>query len=331
MDLHVSETENSSFTLDNASPIILIGFGVINGLCGLVGLLLNSYLLAVMCYDRGSLDGAVTTVLTQVMAGNLIQIISFCIPVSLTAFAKDWIIGDILCFLLTGLQLIGFSLRWTMIGVYSIHCFCTVFFTFRYPKKSAFVLYVMITLAWIMTITFAFVMIPTNHFVFIINYPVCSINHGKVSFLCISTVLLFIGTAVPTVLFTSLWIKAKMMRKLQLGTIDGDFIETSAILDTIRQQRKSACTLCLMLSISIMSAVVLYINIILGAINTISNNGELLVNFLFTLALSLSPTVDVLFITRNTSIKMSVMKLNRALKGTAFKLAPRRCSFTVTG
>lgn len=311
-----SSVDNSSFSLEDANPGILIVFGIANSISGLAGLALNVYLLVVLCCDKESLEGAVTRVLTQVLAGNIIQILSFGIPISITAFAKKWILGNVACYILTGFQLIGFSLRWVMVGVYSTHCFCTVFFPFRYPNILKSVLNTMITTAWITTIIFAVVMVPTNNFTFIINYPLCSIDHQNTAFLCISCILLFIGTAVPTTLFISLWIKAKKVKKIELGTINSTKIAKSNILDRIRHQRKSACTLCLMLSITVAVAFVMYLNMIFAAL-PVSNNGELSANFILTLAVSLCPATDILFITRNVSIKTSIMKINQKFKGSA--------------
>ena len=311
-----SSVDNSSFSLDDADPGILIVFGIANSISGLVGLTLNVYLLVILCYDRECLEGAVTRVLTQVLAGNIIQIISFGLPISITAFAKGWILGNVTCYILTGFQLIGFSIRWVMVGVYSTHCFCTVFFPFKYPNILTSVLNTMIMIAWITTIIFAVAMVPTNNFTFIMNYPLCSIDHQNTAFLCISCILLFIGTAVPTILFVSLWIKAKKVKKIELGTFSSTKIAKSSILDRIKHQKKSACTLCLMLSITVAVALVMYLNIILATL-PVSNNGELSANFILTLAISLCPATDILFITRNVSIKMSIMKINQKFKGSA--------------
>lgn len=301
----------SVFTLDDANPSILLAFGILHCVMGLLGMILSLYLLIVLCYGRKDLEQAITITLTHILCGNIIQALFFSLPVSVAAFARLWPFGHLLCMILNGIQFMGFSLRWGMIGVHSIHCFLTVFFPYKYPQASNIVLIVMVISTWVIILSLTIAEVLASYFSFTTSYPVCDIDISENSLRWIGSFLLFLGSVLPAVLYFSLWVKAKFTTTVpQLGTTENDRDRSIINLsDIFKRQWKSIFTLCLLLGASVFVTLLLYINAATGAV--FSSNWDLLLHFSLTLPLSIYPATDICFLTRNKSIKAAMKKFHK--------------------
>ena len=305
----VTETEEINELIDEVNQYLLILQGIIFSVIGIVGMVINIFVMTVILANK-QLHTRPFILSLQLIAINLIIIVSVCAPVLLTSFAQTWLFGSQFCKILASSTVLVLVWRWPVMFLMILDRLLTVNFPFCYKKHANKIMMVSSILipSYSLLVTLA-PLVGIGCYSFR-NYKLtCTISwqcHSTICYLhyVFTVVALFvIGAVVPIIMYVVMYIKAWKFRKDLMNQSASD---NSQHRKSERRAQKTilllfSCLFCLTLPGLLMYAVIEAFEISPSA--TLLTVHQIISDMYYCV-----PIADAVVILRNRDIKSAIKK-----------------------
>ena len=314
----VSTCAMSSLESTNATVLpshVAIGARVIQAIYGLFIFLLGNFLnslilLLIMKYRQ--LRSVSFCIAAQIAIANLFLAVLYGIITIVTNIAGHWILGLEFCIISALIIFLFANLRTLLIFVFAFDRFASVFAPFFYPKYSYKIVTASCLLSWCISVVLSLANIPPwlDCYIFADSTFFCSYsrhcNSNCLVFYFVYLIAIVIPSiCVPTVLFISLYVKGRKIRRMEskmLGTAN------KRISDGEWRALKTFFLLFLAIFLLILPPnFLIYISSFLG---TIANNIAIKLS---SMTITLLVITDPIIILKNADVKEALKKLMEAI------------------
>lgn len=257
----------------------------------LMGIFLNT-LVVVLVAKYKKLHTRSFAIALQVVVLDLILSCTVLILRPVSSIANQWLFGEAMCIITGYLYLTFLLLRALLMLVFVVDRFLTVFYLFTYPKYSTITMLTLSVAIWMFSLGFRTIGFPgvLNCYSFVATSYLC-VHSSRCSAECAVAANVNLGivlgpaTIIPVVLYTALYVKARMVRKRRQSMVvapDTNSLNTNKIFK--REWKANFTFFLLFTAVFALTTPVVSLNLIFAAL--IRNSGPSPVLYVFSSLLS---------------------------------------------
>ncbi len=184
----------------------------------ILGIFLNGLVIFIVAKFK-KLQNVSFSIAVQIALANVFLTISYCL-VTINLIAGRWILGLNLCIIIGFVLLTFFYLRNSLILVFALDRFASVFIPFHYPKYSKKIVTLLCILFWCLSFANSLIIIPPilDCYHLINNSVLCSYSYRCSAncqvFQYVQILTHYVPTLlIPPVIFAALYIKGRKIRQ----------------------------------------------------------------------------------------------------------------------
>ena len=301
----ITETEEINQLIDNANQYLLIVQGIIVSVIGMVGIVINVFVMTVILANK-QLHTRPFMLCLQVIVVNIIFLLLLYIPKVLIYFVQAWLFGSTFCKIVAITTMFALVWRWLVMFLMMLDRLLTVVFPFSYKKHANTIMKI---LSVVVLLSFSLTLAPLvdiGCYDFTEYSLLCTISWQCQTIACLyyiaAVIVIFIvGAIAPVFMYIVMYVKARSFRESLMSQSASD---NSQYVKSEQRARKTILLLFLCLICWALPSWTFYL--VISAFDIEQNTTLLIIGRILSDAYYCIPVVDAVVILRNRDIKNAI-------------------------